>query len=453
MRWHSVRSPSLALRLALTLAISLVVITTAYLLMRSVVVERFSDFLVLQSLKGQATDIAEGIRINPATGQVSVALEPADAFGFDAYYANLQYRVLSSKGEVLASSIDRLNTLLPGVALDKQSDFYTRVMVDDIDFHVFATQHRTASDVFIIQLGRSDGFARLANEAITPAVAESIGFVALIAVLTMSTLGYLSIRSVLGPIRAVSRTARSLDQNNLSARLPDRELPAEIKPLIVAFNGVLDRLESSFSSQQRFFANAAHELKTPIALLRAQLETGPVKVSDQVLQGVDSIGRAVNQLLHMAEISGGRPRRLQPVVVADIAQQAARFLSWRAERSAVTIHIKEVNATDIQLQADPGELFVLFKNVLENAVDFSPAGGAIIVRIAPDAFEIEDQGPGVPLEQRDKVFDRFWRGGQTDRAGSGLGLAICREIAQAHGWRISCTGADSGGTVLGVSTS
>lgn len=452
MRWHSVRSTSLALRLALTLAISLAVITTVYLLTRSVIAERFSDLLVLQSLKGQATDIAEGIHINPATGQVSVALEPADAFGFDAYYANLQYRVLNSKGEVLASSMDRLDTLLPGVALEAQSDFYTRAMVGGIDFHVFTTRHRAGNDVFTIQLGRSDGFAQLANEAITPAVAESIGFVALIAVLTMSTLGYLSIRSVLRPIRALSRTASSLDQTNLSARLPDRELPAEIKPLIAAFNGVLDRLESSFSSQQRFFANAAHELKTPIALLRAQLETGPVKVPDQVLHGVDAIGRTVNQLLHMAEISGGRPRRLQPVVVADIAQQAARFLSWRAERSAVTIHIKEVNGTDIQLQADPGELFVLFKNILENAVDFSPAGGAIVVRIAPDGFEVEDQGPGVPPEHRDRVFDRFWRGGQTDRAGSGLGLAICHEVAQAHGWHIACGGSHTGGAVLRVRT-
>jgi signal transduction histidine kinase len=95
--------------------------------------------------------------------------------------------------------------------------------------------------------------------------------------------------------------------------------------------------------------------------------------------------------------------------------------------------------------ADRGELFTLLKNLVENALDFSPEGGIVRIVVGAGGLAVEDEGPGVPEDRREKVFERFWRGTQGDRPGSGLGLAICLEVAAAHGWRIVCTQAALGG--------
>lgn len=452
MHWRFVKTSSLSLRLAITLGLSILFIAATYLVIQSIVVERFSDLLVKESLRGQATDISEGIRVDQSTGEVTVHLDPQEAFGFDAYYANLQYRVLDSKGEVVASSVEKLNSLLVGVSISDQSNYYTRKILDGVDFHIVSVHHEIGNQLFTVQLARSDGFAQLAHQAITPAVAETVGMVAVVSVLIISLMTYLGIRSLLRPIRDVSEVASSMDQTNLSERLRLDHLPSEIHPLIKAFNGVLDRLELAFSSQQRFFSNAAHELKTPIALLRAQLDESPQKTAEQTLQYIDSLGRTVNQLLHLAEICSGRMRRFRSVAVIEAVEEAAQFLSWRSDRKSVAICITQSQSADVRLHADPGELFVLVKNILENAVDFAPIDSTIFVRIGPDYFEVEDQGCGVSTEDRERVFDRFWKGTQTDRQGSGLGLAICKEIALAHGWSISCSSEPGKGAVFRVTT-
>jgi signal transduction histidine kinase len=277
-----------------------------------------------------------------------------------------------------------------------------------------------------------------------PAVNQAVGVIVAISIVVLSILSFLGIRSVLRPIRIASETAKTVGQANLSARLPVEDVPSEIRPLIAAFNDALARLEVAFSSQQRFFANAAHELKTPLALLRGQLEDAAGTIPAPALRDVDSIARTVNQLLHIAEVSGGRSLDKRPTAVDEVARQVVGFLSWRAERAGVSLHIV-CEPAGVDVLSDQGELFVLLKNLVENAVDFSPEGGTVCIWVGSDRIAVEDQGHGVPEDQREKVFERFWRGSQGDRPGSGLGLAICLEVATAHQWQIRCTEAASGG--------
>ncbi|MDV7391605.1 HAMP domain-containing protein, partial [Arthrospira platensis SPKY1] len=180
------------------------------------------------------------------------------------------------------------------------------------------------------------------------------------------------------PIRLASQAAATVGQNNLSARIPVDPLPSEIRPLVVAFNELLARLEVAFNAQQRFFANAAHELKTPIALLRGQLEVQVDRLAPQTLDDVDALGRTVNQLLHVAEVTGGRPLNKHPVSLDEVARQVSGFLSWRAQKAEVSLQtVRE--SPDLQVMADAGELFVLLKNLVENAVDHSPRGSTVRV--------------------------------------------------------------------------
>jgi signal transduction histidine kinase len=419
MLWQFPQTFSLALRLSIAFALSVAIVAVAYLSIQAILVQRFASFITESSLKGQTNDIAEAIEVDPVDGTVAVRLARANAEVFDAFFANLKYRVLDKNGRVVAAS-------------------------DGVRFHVAAVEHPIGERSFLIQVGRSDRFAELAQDAIAPAVNEAVGTIVAISIPVFCILSFLAVRSVLQPVRIASEAAKSVGQSNLSARLPSEGAPAEIRPLIVAFNDLLARLEIAFASQRRFFTNAAHELKTPIALLRGQLEGAADPVPAAALRDIDAIGRIVGQLLHIAEVSGGRALEIRPTAVGDIARQVVAFLSWRAEGVGVSLHVVCDNA-EVEVPSDQGGLFVLLKNLVENAVDFSPEGATVCIEVGADLLAVEDQGPGVPVEEREKIFERFWRGAPTDRPGSGLGLAICFEVAAAHGWRIRCTQAASGG--------
>jgi two-component system, OmpR family, sensor histidine kinase QseC len=446
MRWRFLKTPSLALRLALSLSLAIAIVAGLYLSVQYVLAQRFANFITQQSLLGQTHDIAEAITVDPS-GLITVRLQRQDAQSFDAYFANLKYRVLGSDGRVLASSDGDLYSLMPDLRPDQQDGNYIRTEINQVPFHVAAMHHRIQGRDFLIQVGRSDRFAELAQEAIVPAIAEAVGITAALAMLVLAMLSYWGVRSVLQPIRVASQAARTVGQNNLSARLPVEPLPSEIRPLVIAFNEVLERLEVAFSAQQRFFANAAHELKTPLALLRGQLESQSEYIPPAIFGDIDALGRTVNQLLHVAEVAGGRPLQKQSLRLEELTRQVIGFLSWRAERADVSLQVVQ-ESPDIRIVADVGELFVLLKNLIENAVDHSPKGGFVRISLSQRGLCVEDQGQGVAEHQRTQVFERFWRAPDNTKPGSGLGLAICMEVALAHGWWLECKPSALGGALF-----
>jgi signal transduction histidine kinase len=128
----------------------------------------------------------------------------------------------------------------------------------------------------------------------------------------------------------------------------------------------------------------------------------------------------------------------------DVARAVLDHLAFKAQRADVTLHLQEPGV-DVQVEADAGALFVLLKNLVENALDFSPPATDVRVRLDEAGLTVEDHGPGVPAEYRTQVFERFWRAPGQTRTGSGLGLALVREIAVAHGWSVDCGVAPGGG--------
>jgi signal transduction histidine kinase len=446
MHWQFLKTPSLALRLTLVFSLSIAIVAGLYLSVQAFLVHRFGDFITQQSLMGQTHDIAEAMTLDER-GVLSVRLQGQDAENFDAFFANLKYRVVSSDGQVLATSDSDFSRLLPGVALDQQDGRYLRTEINGIPFHVASVRHRFQGRYYWVQVGRSDQFAKLAHEAIAPAIAEAVGIMATLAIGVLAVLSYWGVRNVLQPIRLASQAARTVGQNNLSVRIPMDPLPAEIRPLVIAFNDVLARLEVAFNAQQRFFANAAHELKTPIALLRAQLEAQIDSLPPKTLEDVDALGRTVNQLLHVAEVTGGRPLKKQPVSLDEITRQVCRFLSWRAQKAEVSVQIVR-ESPDLGVMADSGELFVLLKNLVENAVDHSPQGGTVRISLSQGCIRVEDEGQGVAEHHRSQVFERFWRAADNKKPGSGLGLSICMEVARAHGWQLKCKPSVLGGALF-----
>ncbi|UYG04410.1 HAMP domain-containing histidine kinase [Halomonas sp. LR3S48] len=255
---------------------------------------------------------------------------------------------------------------------------------------------------------------------------------------------YITLRYTLKPLRDVSESAAAISPRSIDARLSTEAVPTEIAPLVDSFNRALERLERGYRVQQEFLGNAAHELKTPLALIRAQIELkkGGRSERDSLLSDVEYMTRQVQQLLLLAEASEAHNYHFSIVRMQEVAHEAASYLQRMAETADVHLAVRAVG--DVQWKADRAACFTLLKNLLENAIQHAPAQTSVSVEIQGDTVTVRDRGPGVDAEQLPLLFERFWRAAHRRDRGAGLGLAICQEIALAHGWRLTAEQAEPG---------
>jgi two-component system sensor histidine kinase TctE len=221
-------------------------------------------------------------------------------------------------------------------------------------------------------------------------------------------------------------------------------VPGEIRPLIDALNGLLARLDNVLTLQSRFVADAAHQLKTPVAGLQAQLElmqreTDPDRVHEsmsRLCSGLERLSRLVSQLLSLArnEPDAVRSVALQPLDLNALALDAATSWVPEALKKRIDLGLESADAP-ITIRGEPGRLRELFDNLLDNAVRYTPEGGRVTVRVSAQpspSVAVSDDGPAIPAHERERVFERFHRLLGSSRDGSGLGLAIALEIARLH---------------------
>jgi two-component system OmpR family sensor kinase len=246
----------------------------------------------------------------------------------------------------------------------------------------------------------------------------------------------------LKPLTDVAR-AVSQRQPQALAPLPAMGLPQEVQPLIAALNDLLQRLSAALAVQRAFIADAAHALRTPLTAVHLQAQVVARATKDVERQqavaalqrGVQRASHLVHQLLTLARLEPEAtqqalvPIDLNPLLHAVIAEQVPL-----AAEKAIDLGLTRDDPARIVGEAD--SLRILFGNLLENAIRYTPAGGTVDVQITRErdtiCVEVADTGPGIPPEDRARVFDRFYRGDTTDGSGSGLGLAIVKTIAECH---------------------
>jgi len=252
---------------------------------------------------------------------------------------------------------------------------------------------------------------------------------------------------VSGSLEPVARVRSQVARRQADDLSPVSEagLPDEVRPLVHELNLLFGRVRTAFDAQQNFVADAAHELRTPLAALRLQTqsldraadpEARKVAVG-RLTAGIDRATRLVEQLLVLArqEASAANGVATRPVDLAELARRTVGDLVGLAQAKEVDLGLQHADPASIDGQ--PDALHILLRNLVENAVKYTPGGGTvdIAVRAEKDKVDVvvEDSGPGIPPEERERVFDRFYRVAGSEAAGSGLGLAIIKAIAERHG--------------------
>lgn len=247
----------------------------------------------------------------------------------------------------------------------------------------------------------------------------------------------------IAPLNRLQRIIRRRRPTDLSPVLPD-SVPEEVRPLVVAFNDMMGRLEENLQAQQRFIADAAHQMRTPLTGLKMQadlalLETDPQQLRlslERIAASTDRAAHLINQLLSLAraEASFEKLYTVEPVNLIAIVQETALDLFPRAQQKDIDLGA-EGSERPLLIEGNPVLLREMVKNLVDNAINYTPSGGRVTVRTrwagAP-VLEVEDTGPGISEADREQVFERFYRVLGSGADGSGLGLPIVREIAELH---------------------
>ncbi|MRW93617.1 HAMP domain-containing protein [Duganella sp. FT80W] len=270
-------------------------------------------------------------------------------------------------------------------------------------------------------------------------------------------------RKLFVAIENIVDQAHRIGDSNLHQRLPHPGDDDEIGHLVNTLNAMLERLEQGFEMQRRFTADASHELRSPLSRLRAEIEITlrrPRENSDYVaalrscLDEVERLTTLVEELLMLARIDGGQERPQAELASLDsLAADAVSRMAPVAQDKQVALML--VNELVAPVQVDRGPLSLVLRNLLDNAIKFSPAGGCVTLRMLADhdgtRLTITDQGPGIDEAEMPFVFDRFFRGsrpraGEVD--GFGLGLALSQAIMHAYGGKLEAANQPGGGALF-----
>jgi two-component system, OmpR family, sensor histidine kinase TctE len=441
------RFNSLQFRLAVRLALLFIAATALVFVILAYRAYETAGSLNDRELSLRAEDLAGSVRLDGA-GHPNVELSPSLIRAYSG--SGTLYAIRKPGGPVIAASSPSFADRVRGWPAAGEDPSYFRLTGVDgaAGYYGLSIALDSAAGPLWISVAQA-GEANTLVQSLLWEFGNDLTWIIPLFLLVTLAIGAFAIRGGLKPVKAVAAMAAAIGPEATSVRLPEHNLPMEVAPLVHAINHALDRLDQGFAVQRQFTANAAHELRTPLAIITAALDSLPATGELASLKrDVARMNRLVEQLLRVARLDAISLEMSEAVdldvVASEVVAATAPWAVAQGREVAFT-----ASGRHVRVFGDPHAIGDAIRNGVENAVLYAPPGDEIRVQVEDDwRVLVTDHGPGIPANDRERAFDRFWRGKGSGVEGAGLGLSITRDIMIRHGGSAQVEENPGGGTVL-----
>ena len=443
-RFRSIVTRTIALHLVAIVATSILMPLALYLMLNRTALD-----LQDTALREQADEILRYVDVAP-DGNLRFNMPGQVAALYSEAYGRYAFAVLDADGKVLFSSLTNKARINDTTPRGDQPAYFTEhrgaatlygvslpVQFHGRDLAVQVSQDLAHRDVLIDDIV-ADFFTR-------------VGWITAPILFLLLVIDVAIIRRAVRPVIAASNLAERIGPLRTDLRLPEADMPLEVQPLVHAVNQALDRLDEGFRSQREFTADAAHELRTPLAILRTQIDMiADRELARTLRQDVENMSRLVNQLLEMAELETFVIDSDEIADLVAVAAEVAAFLAPIALANDKRVAVTGAGGP-VPVYGNADMLGRALRNLIENALVHTPPQTTVEIAIdARGAISVYDRGPGVPSAEREQIFHRFWRRDRRRQGSSGLGLSIVARIAERHGARVSVADRPGGGAAFTI---
>jgi signal transduction histidine kinase len=402
-----------------------------------------------KAMEEQAESLAHHL-VSRADGSLALDL-PADLQGlYSQPYGRYSYAVVDDRGNTLFSSLKDKAPIFPD---DPRTAAVQFLETRNGEAAISGASIRSLVGTRTIWIQAAEDLANrdVLIDDIVKDFFRNVGWITLPILLILLVTDIAIFRRALRPLRQASEIAQHIGPARTDVRLPVDEIPSEVRPLVSAVNQALDRLDQGFRIQREFTADAAHELRTPLSILRTRVDTlENQRIADALHQDIEAMSRVVGQLLDIAELDAFT---IDPGELADVRGvcfEVAEFIARLALEQGREIALLASNAP-VWVKGNAEMMQRAVRNLAENAIKHAPPDTVVEFVVEEDGtVRVRDQGPGIPDEERDLIFRRFWRRDRSQQGGTGLGLSIVQRIVELHGATITVENRNGGGAEFSI---
>jgi signal transduction histidine kinase len=390
-----------------------------------------TDNIHNKAMQEQAVAVGEHLSIEPE-GRLALNLS-SDLLGlYSQEYGRYSYAVIDDQGRVLFSSQKNHAALFPSDTRAEAIEFLQQRR-GEATVSGASVRKTVGAQTVWIQTGEDLANRDVLIDDIVADFYRNVGWITLPILLVLLMADIAIFRRALQPLRQASEIAAGIGPARPGVRLPIDEIPHEVRPLVMAVNQGLDRLEEGFRVQRDFTADAAHELRTPLSILRTRIDMLQDADMRQALrQNVEGMAHIVGQLLDIAELDAFVVNPDEKADLRSVAAEVAEFVAPLALAQGKDVALLGASEP-VWVKGNTEMLGRAIRNLAENAINHTAVGSTVEFIVEGDGtVSVRDHGPGIPESERNLIFRRFWRRDRRRQGSTGLGLSIVQRIAELH---------------------
>jgi signal transduction histidine kinase len=401
------------------------------------------------AMEEQAASVARHL-VPRADGSLSLELPPDLQGLYSQPYGRYSYAVVDDRGNTLFSSLTDRAAIFPA---DPRADAVQFLDTRKGDAAISGASIRRVVGTRTVWIQAAEDMANrdVLIDDIVADFFKNVGWITLPILLVLLITDIAIFSRALLPLRQASEIAQQIGPARTDVRLPVDEIPREVRPLVSAVNQALDRLDQGFRIQREFTADAAHELRTPLSILRTRVDTlEDQRIARALHQDIEAMSRIVGQLLDIAELDAFTIDPLELADLRGVCVEVAEFIAPLALGEGREIALLGVS-TPVWVKGNAEMIKGAIRNLAENAIKHAPPDSVVEFIVEENGTAmVLDRGPGISDEERELIFRRFWRRDRNRPGSTGLGLSIVQRIVELHGATITVENRPSGGARFSV---